>query len=125
MTSLIWNPKRSYTNYKTETDSQAENKLMAASGKDRDAVRDGHGQTAIFKMDTQQGSTVQHWELCSMFYGCLEGRGVSGRMDSCICMAESLHSPPDTFTMLFISYTPIQNKKFFFFFKAKHTEAGR
>ena len=61
-----------------------------------------------------------------MFYGCLEGRGVSGRMDSCICMAESLHSPPDTFTMLLISYTPIQNKKFFFFFfKAKHTEAGR
>ena len=50
--------KKNYTNYKTETDSQAENKLMAASGKDRDAVRDGHGQTAILKMDTQQGSTV-------------------------------------------------------------------
>ena len=31
------NPKRSYTNeltYKTETDSQAEKKLMVASGKD-------------------------------------------------------------------------------------------
>ena len=29
-----------------------------------------------------------------------------------ICMAESLHCSPETITVLLISYTPIQNKKF-------------
>ena len=44
--------------------------------------------------------------------------GVWGRMDTCICMAESLHCSPGTITTLLISYTPIQNvfgvRKFFF-----------
>ena len=35
-------------------------------------------------------------------------------MDTCICMAESLHCSPKTITRLLISYTPIQNKKNFF-----------
>ena len=39
------------------------------------------------------------------------GRGVWGRMDACMFMAESLHSSPETITTLLISYTPIQNKK--------------
>ena len=30
-----------------------------------------------------------------------------GRMDTCICMAESLCCPPETTTTLLISYTPI------------------
>ena len=34
---------------------------------------------------------------------------VWGRMDTCICMAESLHCSPGTITTLFIGYTPIQN----------------
>ena len=38
-------------------------------------------------------------------------REVWGRMDTCICMAESLHSSPETITKLLIGYTPIQNKK--------------
>ena len=33
------------------------------------------------------------------------------RMDTCICMAESLHSSLEAITTLLISYTPIQNKK--------------
>ena len=37
--------------------------------------------------------------------------GVWGRMDTCICMAESLHYSPETITILLIDYTPIQNKK--------------
>ena len=32
-------------------------------------------------------------------------------MDTCICMSESLHCPPETITILFIGYTPTQNKK--------------
>ena len=31
----------------------------------------------------------------------LDGRGVWGRMDTCICMAESLCCPGETITMLF------------------------
>ena len=37
--------------------------------------------------DNQQGPTVQHRELCSMLCGSLDGRGVWGRIDMCICMA--------------------------------------
>ena len=53
-------------------------------------------------------------ELFSMLLGSLDGRGIWGRMDTCICMAESLHCPPGTMslTTLLISYTPIQNEKF-------------
>ena len=40
----------------------------------------------------------------------LDGRGVWGRMDTCICMAESLHSSPETTTTLLIFYIPVQNK---------------
>ena len=50
-------------------------------------------------------------ELCSMLCGSLNERGVWGRMDTCICMAESLHHSPETITALLIGYTPIQNLK--------------
>ena len=51
-------------------------------------------------------------ELCSVLCGSLDGRGSWGRMDTCICMAESLHCSPETATTLLIGHTPIQNKKF-------------
>ena len=41
----------------------------------------------------------------------VDGRGVWGRKDTYICMAESLCCPPETITTLLFSYTPIQNKK--------------
>ena len=37
--------------------------------------------------------------------------GSLGRMDTCICMAESLFCPPEAITMLFISYPLIWNKQ--------------
>ena len=37
--------------------------------------------------------------------------GSLGRMDTCICMAESLCCPPETITTLLIGYTAMQNKK--------------
>ena len=59
-------------------------------------------------------NSVQHSVLC----GSLDGRGVWGRMDTCVCMAESLCCSPETITTLLIDYTPKQNKKFFkIFFK--------
>ena len=41
-------------------------------------------------MDNHQGPTVEHRELCSMSCGSLDGRGIWGRMDTWICLAESL-----------------------------------
>ena len=49
-------------------------------------------------------------ELCSILCGSLDGRRVWRRMDTCICMAESLCCLPETITTLLISYIPIQNK---------------
>ena len=40
------------------------------------------------------------------------GGNFMGRMDTCLCMAESLLCSPETTTTLLISYTPVQNKKF-------------
>ena len=70
---------------------------------------DGHlgCHTAVFKMDNQQRPTVQHRELCSMLCGSLDGRGVWWRMDTGMCMAESLCCAPETITTLLIGYTPI------------------
>ena len=42
-----------------------------------------------------------------MLCGSLDGRGVLGRMDTCICMAEFLCFPPETVTVLLIGCTPI------------------
>ena len=49
-------------------------------------------------------------ELCSMLFGSLDGRGVWGRMDTCIRMMKSLCCSSETVTALFIASTPIQSK---------------
>ena len=55
---------------------------------------------SIFKMNNQQCPTVEHRELCSVSYGSLDGRGVWRRMKTYICITESLHCSPETFTTL-------------------------
>ena len=72
-------------------------------------IWDGEVHIVIFKVDHQQGPTIQHRELCSMSCGSLHGRGVWGRMDTCIRMAQSLCCPPENITALIICYTPIQS----------------
>ena len=52
-------------------------------------VWDGHGHTAVFNVENQQGPAAQLRELCSMSRGSRDGRGVWGRMDISPCMAES------------------------------------
>jgi len=47
--------------------------------------------------------------LCSILRVRLDGRGVWGRMDTRICVAESLCCSPETTTTLLISYTSLQN----------------
>ena len=73
--------------------------------RDSYGVWNSHVHTAIFKMDDQQGPTVLHRELCSMLCGSLDGRGVSGRTDTCMSMAECLYYPPETVTTLLIVMT--------------------
>ena len=94
---------------------------MVSGGRDggEGIVWGRHGHTAMFEMDNQQGPTVFHRELCSMLCGSLDGRGVWWRMDTCICLAESLCCSPETITKLLIGYTAIQNKKLLFFFFTK------
>ena len=53
-------------------------------------------------MDNKQGPTIEHRELCSVLYGSLDGWEVWGRMDTCICMTESLSCPPETILTLLI-----------------------
>ena len=55
---------------------------------------DGHVHTAAFKMDNQQGPTVQHMSVCSVLCGSLDG---SDRY-MCVCVAESLCCPSETIT---------------------------
>ena len=62
-------------------------------------------------MDNQQGPTVQHRELLAMLCSSLDGGGVWGRMNTCMCMPEPFCCPPETITTLLIGYFPIQNKK--------------
>ena len=73
-------------------------------GRDSKGVLDGHVHTALFKTDNQHGSTVWHQELYSMFCGSMHGRRVWGRMDTCICMTESLCCLPESITTLLIGY---------------------
>jgi len=54
-------------------------------------------------MDNQQGLTTQHMELCSVISGSLDGRGVWGRMDTCVCMTESLCCSCETIKTLFVN----------------------
>ena len=63
-------------------------------------------------MENQQGPTVLHRELSSILAGSLDGRGVWRKMDTCTCVTESLCCLPKMITIVLISYTPIQNKKF-------------
>ena len=50
-------------------------------------------------------------ELCSVLCGSLDGRGVWGRMDTCIHMAECLCCPPETITIVLIGSTLVWNIK--------------
>ena len=73
-------------------------------------VWDGYVHSAVFKMDFQQGPTVQHREL-SMLCGSMDGRGVLGRMNTCMCMAEShcCSEIPETISILLISYQSVSS----------------
>ena len=76
-------------------------------GRESYGVWDQHGHTDIVKVNSQQGPTVQHVELCTMLNGSQDGRGIWGRMDTCIWMAEPLCWTSETITTLLIGCTLI------------------
>ena len=53
-------------------------------GRDSQGVWDGHGHTAVFNMENQQGPAEQHRELCSVSRGSLDG-GEFGGEYLCTC----------------------------------------
>ena len=62
-----------------------------------------------------KGPTVLDKELCSVLCGSLDGREVWWKINTCICMAESLCCRPEIITLLigYISHTyTFTNKKF-------------
>ena len=69
----------------------------------------------IFKVDNQQGPTVQHMDLCSVLCGSLDERGVGGGWIHVLIYAGlspfAVHLKLLQHCLL-IHHTPIQNKKF-------------
>ena len=61
---------------------------------------------AFFKIDNQQGPTLQHKQLCLVFYINVNKR-IWKRRDTYICITESLSCIPETNTTWLINYTPI------------------
>ena len=53
-----------------------------------------------------------HGKWVQRSVGFTDGRGVWGRMDTCIRMAEYLCRPPETITTLLTGFTPSQNNQF-------------
>ena len=81
-----------------------DNELIVARGRmrgrDSQGIWNGHAHTPIFKMDNQQGPTVEYMEFNSMLCGNLDGRGIWGKFDTFMCMAETLCCSPETITTL-------------------------
>ena len=63
------------------------------------------------KWITNKDPLAQGSRLNAMWQPGWEGMGVWGRMDTCICIAESFCCLPETMTTLLIVYTQIQNAK--------------
>ena len=87
----MWNLKRNDTNEFTkqkETHRLSEFMVVGGGGIVRDCGKVMY--TLIYLKWITNKTIVWHLELCSMLCASLDGRGVWGRMDTRIRMAESL-----------------------------------
>ena len=62
----------------------------------------------IYKVDKQQGPTVQHRELYSILCNGLYGKESEKRLDICIRITDSLCCTAESNTILSINSTPIK-----------------
>ena len=88
-----------------------ENELMIAGGWGR-IGREGLVRelgmdmyTLLYLKRITKDLLYKHREFCSMLCASLNGRGVWGRMDISIYMADSFNCPPENITTLLIGYT--------------------
>ena len=58
--------------------------------KDRLGIWNWHVHTAIFKIDNQKGTMVQHREHCSILCNKLNGKKIWRRIETYACVTESL-----------------------------------
>ena len=65
--------------------------------------------TTMFKINNQQGPTVQHRELCLIFWEYyINGKRFFKKIDTCLCITESLCCTPETNTTSLINCAPIK-----------------
>ena len=62
-------------------------------------------------LGNQYGPTYSTENSAQCYVAAWMGGDLGGRMDPCICMAESLCCLPETITTLLIGHPPKQNKK--------------
>ena len=77
--------------------------------RERDRERVGQTEKPIEidgKIERKEKNCLAHGTLLSYVAAWMGGEFV-GRMDTCICMTESLGCPHETITTLLICYTPI------------------
>lgn len=67
--------------------------------------------TNMYKTDDQQEPAVWHRELYSVFYNSLREKRMLKKIDTYVCIAESLFCKPETNTTLQINYTSIKKNK--------------
>ena len=65
----------------------------------------------IKPLRNQQGPTVQHRELHSIFCNNAYGKRIQERTDTCICTTEPPHCTPETKTTPQANYIPINTKQ--------------
>ena len=73
----------------------SENELMVG-GRMREGIDGEFGMDTLLYLRWITKKALLHRGLCSRLCGSLDGGGVWRRMDTCTCMAESLHCSPDT-----------------------------
>ena len=75
-----------------------------AASRDRLGALDWHVHTAIFRIDKQQGPTMQHRDHCSVLCDDLNGKQIWQRIDAFICISGSLCCTSETNTPLLVNY---------------------
>ena len=112
-TPYMWNLRRNDTTeriYKTERDLQTEKWTYGCQGEG--VVRDlGKVMYTLLylKWITNKDLLSSTWNSAQCYRPSWDGSGVWGRLDPCLCTAESLHCSSETTTTLLTGYTPIQN----------------
>ena len=97
----------SLSKYLLEKETDLENKLMVARGKG--IVKEfgvGMYTRLYLKWITNKDLLYSKGSLLNVMWQ-PAGEGVLGRMDTCVCLAESLLCSPETITTLLIAYIPI------------------